>query len=133
LAVLSTEVSEGSLANMAHEIDDIGLPIDPELRRLQMYLGYLAADWGTYESEERQREIVKEYHRTFNLLYSLGWDGIIAFESELPEELMPEEYLKRHPEPHSDQLTLSPEANKLYQELKKTSLDNHLSCRFGDE
>jgi hypothetical protein len=108
---------------VAHEVDEIGLPIDRELRQLERYLGYLAADWGSYESEERQRQIVEEYHATLNLLYSLGWDGALSIDSELPYTLMPEEYLRRNPVPDSDQLTLSPEANKMYQQLKRASLN----------
>jgi hypothetical protein len=107
---------------MAHEIDEIGLPVDPELKRLQLHLGYLAADWGSYESEERQREIVEEYHATLNLLYSLGWDAALSIDSELPDALMPEEYLRRNPSYESGELTLSTRVNE---QLKNNSLERN--------
>jgi hypothetical protein len=82
----------------AHEVDDIGLPLDPELRELEFHLGNLAAMWrGSKGMPERRREIVKEYHDTMAKLYSLGWDAILDIDCELPDELMPEEYLRRHP------------------------------------
>jgi hypothetical protein len=76
---------------MAHEVDDIGFPIDPELRRLEKLVGYLAAKWRHNWDEE----VVKEYHATIHRLYELGWDGVLDVESELPDELMPQEYLQR--------------------------------------
>lgn len=78
---------------MPHDVDNLGYPVDPELRQLESYLGELAARWrGTY-----REDIVQEYHATMSLLYELGWDAILDVESELPDELMPEQYLRRHP------------------------------------
>lgn len=45
---------------------------------------------GTYDPD-----IVKQYHAVFYCLTSLGWTGGIDFDSQLPEELMPPEYLER--------------------------------------
>ncbi len=76
---------------MAHEVDVFGFPIDPELSRLESWLGELAARWrGTWD-----QNIVDEYHTTMTRLYELGWDGRLDIESELPDRLMPEEYLSR--------------------------------------
>ncbi|HRV96086.1 MAG TPA: hypothetical protein P5526_28295 [Anaerolineae bacterium] len=80
---------------MSHETDSIGLPVDPELRRLEFLLGDLAAQWREYESPERQNEIVLEYHSVMERLYELGWDGFLDWDSELPTELMPEQHPKQ--------------------------------------
>jgi hypothetical protein len=77
---------------MGHEVDNLGFPIDPQLRRLEKHLGYLAAVWRKTKAEN----IVREYHTTMKLMYELGWDGVLDFESELIDELMPEAYLRRH-------------------------------------
>jgi hypothetical protein len=82
----------------AHEVDELRFPVDPELRELEMNLGDLAETWrGNWGNPDRQAEMVREYHATMAKLYALGWDGTIDLECELPEELMPEEYLRRHP------------------------------------
>jgi len=78
---------------MPHETDVFGFPVDPQLRRLENHLGDLAGIWrGT-----QNLNIVKEYNTILNLMYELGWDGILDSESELPEYLMNQEYLRRHP------------------------------------
>lgn len=82
---------------MTHEKDSIGYPVDPDLRQLEFRLGDLAAKWRLHESPEQQQKIVQEYHAIMERLYQLGWDSILDVTSELPDELMPEEYLKRHP------------------------------------
>ncbi|MCP4536697.1 MAG: hypothetical protein GY832_06080 [Chloroflexi bacterium] len=48
---------------------------------------------------EQQEEIVREYHATIAKLYTLGWDGAVDVECELPDELVPEEYWRRNPKP----------------------------------
>ena len=78
---------------MPHEVDIFGFPIDPELNHLESYLGELAARWrGTWD-----QAIVEEYHATLARLYELGWDGRLDIESELPDRLLPKEYLERRP------------------------------------
>jgi hypothetical protein len=80
----------------AHEVDDIGLPVDPELRKLEKKLCILAATWrGSWGYPRRQEEIVREYHATMAKLYSLGWDGELDVDGELPDNLLPKEYLRR--------------------------------------
>lgn len=79
-----------------HAVDDIGLPIDPELRRLEFALSDLAAVWrGNRDNPERQVEIKRKYHDTMSLMYALGWDGGLAVDGELPYEHMPPKYLRR--------------------------------------
>jgi hypothetical protein len=80
-----------------HEIDDIGLPTDPELRRLQFELGDLVGAWvEAYGEPERQEQIVREYHDTLHQMYQLGWSGVLAADSELPKALMPREYVEKN-------------------------------------
>lgn len=75
----------------SHEVDEFGFPTDPELRRLEDRLGDLAGMWrGTYDEK-----VVQEYHATMARLYELGWNDVLDMESELPDSLMPEEYLRR--------------------------------------
>jgi hypothetical protein len=76
---------------MAHPVDKMGFPLDPQLRRLEGHLGYLAAIW----RETHDPKILKEYYITVKLLYELGWDGTIDFESMLPPEHMPPEFMDR--------------------------------------
>lgn len=85
------------MAHEPHTVDTFGYPVDPELRRLEFLLGDLAAEWrGSYDQPEKQRAIVISYHQTLQQLYDLGWDAELDRESHLPEEYMPEEYIKRN-------------------------------------
>ncbi len=82
----------------AHEVDELGYPVDPELRELEMSLCDLAGTWReSWGEPDRQAELVREYHATMTKLYALGWDGTLDLECELPEEHMHEEYIRRHP------------------------------------
>ncbi|MAT98833.1 MAG: hypothetical protein CL608_16945 [Anaerolineaceae bacterium] len=78
----------------SHETDEIGYPLDPELRALEFHLGDLAAKYRMHKYSAQK--VIKEYHATLTKLYQLGWDAALDVESELPDELMPEEYLKRN-------------------------------------
>ena len=83
-----------------HEVDDLGYPVDPIMRNLQRQLSYLAGElrgMARGDLDEAQWEIVREYHAVMKQLYEMGWDAILDMEAELPEHLMPEEYLRRHP------------------------------------
>jgi hypothetical protein len=73
----------------------IGLSDDPAIRQLQLKLGDLAVKFSATPNPD---QVVEEYKQTVNRLYELGWDGIIPFDSELPDPYMPEAYLKRNPE-----------------------------------
>ena len=82
---------------MPHLVDSIGYPQDPKLRKLEFQLGDLAALWrGSFEDADRQRHIVDSYHAVLSRLYQLGWDSVLDVESELPDSLMPPEYLRRN-------------------------------------
>jgi len=79
-----------------HEVDGVGYPVDPVMRQLEFRLGDLAyeLDFGTQRPDD---DIIKEYHETMQKLYDMGWDAILDLDAELPEELMPKEYVQRHP------------------------------------
>lgn len=82
---------------MPHEVDELGYPTDPEMNQLQGHLGDLAADWrDVARGLDGQDQIVREYHATMERLYELGWDDVLDVEAELPDYLMPGEYLRRH-------------------------------------
>jgi len=82
---------------MTHATDKSGYPIDPELRRLEFRLGDLAGLWRRMHGDQSQQDaLVKEYVIIIAQLYSLGWDAVLDIESELPDRLMPDEYLKRN-------------------------------------
>lgn len=75
---------------------ELGFPLDPELRRLEIYLSDLAAAFrGTRGMPDKQMEIVQEYHATLSQLYALGWNDSLDEDSKLPKRLMPEEYFRR--------------------------------------
>ena len=84
---------------MSHEVDERELPIDPTLRALQFSLSKLVGQWAqNRHNQEKVERIVSKYHDVVQRLYSLGWDGYIDIEAQLPKRLMPEAYVRRHPE-----------------------------------
>jgi hypothetical protein len=91
--------------SMPHLVDKSGYPQDPVLRQLEFQLGDLAERWrGSYGDDEQQRHIIEMYHAILSKLYQQGWDAVLDVESELPDELMPDEYLRRNGRfKHSDE------------------------------
>jgi hypothetical protein len=88
-----------------HKVNELGYPLDPQLNALESKLCILASSWrGSWGDPLKQEEIVREYHTTMEKLYSLGWDAVLDIDCELPDRLMPEEYLRRHPMPSSGEL-----------------------------
>jgi len=58
-------------------------------------LAHLAARWrGLSENSLSNHEIVSHYNELLRFLIHTGWDNGLALEEELPDELMPREYLK---------------------------------------
>ena len=81
------------------ELDNLGFPIDTDLRHLHSHLAYLAIAWrGANRLPELRLNIVEEYHQILEYLYSVGWDGFLHFEAMLPDEFMPEEFFTRNPD-----------------------------------
>jgi hypothetical protein len=60
-------------------------------KELEFQLGHLAAEW----AKTQKPALIKRYHDIYHELRSLGWDDVIDIEAELPDELMPQEYLNR--------------------------------------
>lgn len=75
---------------MVHKIDVFGRPTDPVIRQFEDRLDDLAAGWrGTH-----LEEVVIAHQETLAQLYELGWEGSLHPQSELPDRLMPTEYLR---------------------------------------
>jgi hypothetical protein len=75
------------------DTDQWGYPTDPEIRQLLFRLGDLAAVYReTSDNPPRQDEAVRAYHATLHRLEELGWHGIIDWDSELPNDVMPTAY-----------------------------------------
>ncbi len=62
-----------------------------ETESLVRQLYRLAAQW--YQTKDQT--FVEQYHVVYNTLREMGWNGAIDIEAELPDELMPEEYMKK--------------------------------------
>lgn len=79
--------------------EDIHNEPDPDnkIEELESLLCDLAGTWrGSRGKSIVQDEIVREYHETMATLYTLGWDDILHWECELPEHLLPAEYIRRN-------------------------------------
>jgi hypothetical protein len=76
---------------MSYAKDPTGFHLGPQEYGLEGRLGYIAAAWRTTYDEN----LVAEYHKTMKRLYELGWDDTLDFESLLPDELMPQEFMDR--------------------------------------
>ena len=66
---------------------------------LELRLAHLAYQWRKLHAGgqlEAAQAIVEEYHSTMSRLWALGWDGEgLLPDSELPDNLMPDYYIKR--------------------------------------
>jgi hypothetical protein len=60
-----------------------------EIEALELKLSRTASKW----RETKDAEYVKQYHDIYHKLRSLGWDAGIDVDAELPDRLMPQEYL----------------------------------------
>lgn len=70
---------------------------DPSVRQLQIKLGELAALWrGSIGDQEREDAAIKAYYNTLEQLYATGWNDVLDWDSELPDELMPQKYRDLH-------------------------------------
>jgi hypothetical protein len=66
---------------------------------LEFQLANLANEWRKEHSQGHYQQgelIVKSYHKTMANLWELGWDGTgLLPDSELPNELMPDYFVKK--------------------------------------
>ncbi len=66
-----------------------------ETNHILSTLAHLAARWrGLSENSPSNHEIVSYYNELLCFLIHTGWDDGLALEEELPDELMPKEYLE---------------------------------------
>jgi hypothetical protein len=63
--------------------------LESEIEALELALSRTASNWRA----TKDAEYVKQYHDIYHKLRSLSWDGGIDVEAELPDRLMPQEYL----------------------------------------
>jgi hypothetical protein len=62
-----------------------------DIEQLKYWIYFAAGKWYTTYNPKW----VKQYHDAYHKLRSLDWDGAIDIEAELPEDLMPQDYLER--------------------------------------
>ena len=68
-------------------------PYEGEIRQLYEHLGHLVS---VYHCDFINRpNTIREYEQTMMRMYDLGWDDILDWESELPDDAMPIEYIRR--------------------------------------
>ncbi|RKZ82279.1 MAG: hypothetical protein DRR19_20930 [Candidatus Parabeggiatoa sp. nov. 1] len=65
-----------------------------EIQPIRIVLTYLAGRWRANQNNTVQaKEIVKHYNELLCFLINTGWNEGLSLEAELPDELMPQEYL----------------------------------------
>jgi len=58
-------------------------------------LAHLAARWrGNADNPQLSQQLVSHYNGLLRFLLGTGWNDGLALEEELPEELMPAEYIE---------------------------------------
>lgn len=73
--------------------EEFKLPIGP--KTLVETLLDTMSDAHTQWVHTRDEKWVTEYHQAYAQLREIGWDGGIDVDMELPDELMPEEYMQK--------------------------------------
>jgi hypothetical protein len=64
-----------------------------ELHALEVKLSDLAAKWRGHKDRPEAETIVRDYQATLRQMIELGFRDALDVDSELPDRLMPEEYL----------------------------------------
>lgn len=83
------------LMGVEHDVDEDGDALDPELTSLERALGRLAEEWfSTIAMPIRCRTIVTTYNMVMERMLGLGWRGLLDPDAELPDALMPAEYMR---------------------------------------
>jgi len=69
---------------------------DDDIQHIRTVLVHLVGRWSRYKDDnpEIAKEIVKNYNGLLSYLINTGWDEGLPLEAELPDELMPQEYLE---------------------------------------
>jgi hypothetical protein len=73
------------------EVERFGFSDNPTFDTLLNKLAQLAGKWRT----DKQAELVEQYQTILRSLIMLGFHEELPVELELPDELMPEEYLSQ--------------------------------------
>jgi hypothetical protein len=69
----------------------------PELlEQMERTLAHLAMHWRGLEQSDDEQEIVRRYQSILLCMIDLGLDHPLDIDSELPDELMPQEYFDRY-------------------------------------
>jgi hypothetical protein len=63
------------------------------LSEMERALGMLAARWRSRQDKPEAADIVRQYHAILHCMIELGFREGLDAEAELPDELMPAEYL----------------------------------------
>lgn len=83
------------LMRVEHDVDEDGEALDPELASLERALERLGEEWfGTVALPARGRTVVATYHAVMERMLELGWRGLLDPDAELPDALMPAEYVR---------------------------------------
>ena len=75
---------------------------EPQTRTEQLVRQLYAAAANWYKT--KNPEYIKQYHDLYNELRALGWDDSIDDDAQLPDQLMPQEYLKQVAQAEADYL-----------------------------
>jgi hypothetical protein len=67
--------------------------IEPIIKNMEMSLSQLAMHWRSSDNDENAREIVQNYQAILRCMIALGFEQSLLVEAELPDDLMPQEYL----------------------------------------
>jgi hypothetical protein len=67
--------------------------IEPMLKNMENSLSELAMRWRGSDSEEEADAIARNYQVILRCMIDLGFRQALQVEAELPDELMPQEYL----------------------------------------
>jgi hypothetical protein len=67
--------------------------IEPMLRNMEDSLSELAMRWRGSDSDEEAAAIARQYQVILRCMVDLGFHQSLQIEAELPDDLMPQEYL----------------------------------------
>jgi len=69
---------------------------DDDIQHIRTVLVHLVGRWSRYKDDnpEIAKEIVGHYNGLLSYLINTGWNDGLPLEAELPDELMPQEYLE---------------------------------------
>lgn len=68
--------------------------VSTDYKEEERALGNLAMVWRTNKDNPSGPQVAEEYCRKLRALIKAGWRGELDVDAELPESLMPQEYLK---------------------------------------